>query len=161
MTLLIVALAAATLAAAQSASDNPEIPQLLLFRSTFSALESARIAATFEQQLTAESDTRSISNLPRMADDYSVARLNRFDEGGSLQAAGTFDWIYERVVEQLRASRASVLGDDESGDVADGAAWLRSLLEFNLMHEFDAHHSRFDWCGRPTRCWLPVQSLHP
>jgi len=135
MPLFILALAAATSAAAQPAPEGPEIQQLVLVRSTFSAVECARIAATFEAELTAESDRRSISNLPRMANDYSVARLNRFDEGGRLQAAGIFDWIYERVVEKLWASLAAVLGDEVSGDVAGRAARLRNLVErcFNQL----------------------------
>ena len=74
-----------------------------------------------------------------------MARLNRFDEGGRLQAAGAFDWIYERIATKLGERLTEVLGDAEQDTQTSGARRLADLVDFNLMHEFDSRHSRFDW----------------
>jgi len=135
--------------AVAAASEELRTP-LILYRGAFSPEECAGIARIFTELLPAESDARAIQNLPRMADDYGVARLNRFDTDGRLQAAGVFDWIYERVAAQLGEPGLDiVLGAGSPG--ASGVARLGKRVDFNLMHEFDARHSRFDWCGFARR----------
>ena len=126
---------------------------MLYFPAAFTAAECSSIARIFTEGASLEVDERSIPNLPRMADDYGVARLNRFDEGGRLQAAGALDWVYERVAAHLSPAMATRVlgGHGGGGERSSTAQRLGSLVEFSLMHEFDERHSRFDWCVRPPR----------
>jgi len=132
-------------ATATGRSDEPA--PVLYFPAAFTAAECSSIARIFTEGASLEVDERSIPNLPRMADDYGVARLNRFDEGGRLQAAGALDWVYERVAAHLSPAMATRVlgGHGGGGERSSTAQRLGSLVEFSLMHEFDERHSRFDW----------------
>lgn len=125
-----------------------------MWRAAFSAAECDAIAAAFVDRVPVERDTRAIPNLPRSPEAYGVSRINRFDDG-ALQASGALDWVYERIASRMSpAQRSAVLGLAEgetggecgsAGGAAGGAARLSALVEFNLLHEFDVAHSRFDW----------------
>ena len=140
-------------AAATATGRSDEPAPVLYFPAAFTAAECSSIARIFTEGASLEVDERSIPNLPRMADDYGVARLNRFDEGGRLQAVGALDWVYERVAAHLSPTMATRVlgGHGGGGERSSTAQRLGSLVEFSLMHEFDERHSRFDWCVRPPR----------
>ena len=91
----------------------------------FSAEETVRIEALFEDA-TPEVDVR---------EDVKVSRTNRWLSGAAL-ASGRFDWVATKI-----------LAADDSWDGAnpfDPGGWLRSRVEFVLLHEFKAG-DYFSW----------------
>ena len=92
--------------------------------SLFTAAECQTIVNMFLESKR-EPDVRSIENLPGMSSSYGVARVNRWDEDQRMLRSGQLDWVYERLLPLVAATKDSVA--------------------FTLLHEFDEAHDRFDW----------------
>ena len=86
-----------------------------------------------------DDDVRTNPNLPLMElTPFSVARINRFDDGSKPAA---MNLLHERLLTHL----APLLRAHLPAGAADSVAQFTQMIDFTLLHEFGEAHDHFDW----------------